>query len=157
MADERDLAYLLVQLDVHAVDEQQVVAHAGLLKQAVAKAIGLRFETDVDHLVLAPSLGPRPADWIEVLHGSYDSVCLVSICCTFRPRSKGGVVGGRVVGGGFGVAGGWNDVRACHRLLSHEVTLRLCHGFVWECLCVDDIAQHFSMGPCVKRAHAHAM
>ena len=93
VADERDLAYLLVELDVHAVDQQEVVAHAGLLKQAVAKAIGLRFETDVDHLVLAPSLGPRPADWIEVLHGSHDSICVVSTCCTFRPRRTGGVRG----------------------------------------------------------------
>ena len=51
LAQEQDLSFLLLKLDVHAETEEKLVPYLGNLKIALAKAIGLRFETDVDHLV----------------------------------------------------------------------------------------------------------
>lgn len=67
VAQEHELPFLLLQLDVHADTEEHVIEYVGKLKRALARAIGLRFDTDVDHLVLAPALGPEPSDWIQII------------------------------------------------------------------------------------------
>jgi len=67
VAEKHELSFLLVKLDLHAESEEVLTARVGNLKTAVAAAIGLRFKTDVDHLVLKPALGPQPGDWIEVI------------------------------------------------------------------------------------------
>ena len=51
MAQAQELSFLLLKLDVHAETEETLLPYIGNLKIALAKAIGLRFDTDVDHLV----------------------------------------------------------------------------------------------------------
>ena len=67
VAEAHELSFLLLKLDVHAETEEELMPYLGNLKKALAKAIGLRFDTDVDHLVLAPALGAQAEDWIEVI------------------------------------------------------------------------------------------
>jgi hypothetical protein len=51
VAQVQELSFLLLKLDVHAETEETLLPYIGNLKIALAKAIGLRFDTDVDHLV----------------------------------------------------------------------------------------------------------
>ena len=63
---KKELSYLIVKLDLHADNKDDIEQNIGPLKKAVAKAIGLHMKTDVNHIELTGALGPQPGDWIEV-------------------------------------------------------------------------------------------